>query len=428
MIDFLKNRKVQIAAQAVVITGLVGGTGAVVSMNKPVTLDVNGQSEEVRTFGGTVGDVLDSRDLDIEKRDQIKPGVDKKISRDMTITVNTAKELSLSVDGKKSDEWTNANTVGQALADLGVDAKGADLSTEPNQKLKEEGNDIDVTTAKDLTIVADGKDHKVSAAAGTAKEALGETKLKLDKDDFLSVPLSSKVSDGQVLTVNRVKNDMVTEKEAIKAKVEKKKSDSLYQGETKVEAKGKDGQKEISYKVKTVNGEQVKKEKKDEKVLSEPKAKVIIEGTKTKEAPAKDPGGSDNGTGGSDDKSTGGSDKGDKSTGGGSDKGSGGSGSDDKSTGGGSGSSGGDMSTQEIKNMLGGPGSKWYQVAKCESNFNPRAVNQSNRAHFGLFQFKIATWQSMGGSGNPIDASPQEQFDRAKKLKAAAGWGQWACA
>ncbi|MDN5792534.1 MAG: ubiquitin-like domain-containing protein, partial [Brevibacterium aurantiacum] len=60
MIDFLKNRKVQIAAQAVVITGLVGGTGAVVTMNKPVTLDVNGQSEEVRTFGGTVGDVLDS--------------------------------------------------------------------------------------------------------------------------------------------------------------------------------------------------------------------------------------------------------------------------------------------------------------------------------------------------------------------------------
>ena len=86
------------------------------------------------------------------------------------------------------------------------------------------------------------------------------------------------------------------------------------------------------------------------------------------------------------------------------------------------------MSTAEIKAMLGGPGSKWYQVAKCESNFNPRAVNQSNRAHFGLFQFKLATWQSMGGSGNPIDASPREQFERAKKLQAQEGWGQWACA
>ncbi|PCC50322.1 G5 domain-containing protein [Brevibacterium aurantiacum] len=417
MIDFLKNRKVQIAAQAVVITGLVGGTGAVVTMNKPVTLDVNGQSEEVRTFGGTVGDVLDSRDLDIEKRDQIKPGVDKKISRDMTITVNTAKEVSLSVDGKKSDETTHANTVGQALADLGVDAKNADLSAKPNQKLKDEGNEIDVTTAKDLTIVADGKDHKVSAAAGTAKEALGETKLKLDKDDFLSVPLSSKVSDGQVLTVNRVKNDTVKEKQAIEAKTETKKSDDLYVGETKVEEEGKDGQKQVSYKVKTVNGNEVKKEKKDEKVLSEPKAKVVIQGTKKKEAPAEKPDDSDNGS--------------DAGTGdGGSDNGSGGSDDGDNSTGGGSGSGGGggDMSTQEIKDMLGGPGSKWYQVAKCESEFNPRAVNKSNNAHFGLFQFKIATWQSMGGSGNPIDASPQEQFDRAKKLQAAAGWGQWACA
>lgn len=419
MIDFLKNRKVQIAAQAVVITGLVGGTGAVVTMNKPVTLDVNGQSEEVRTFGGTVGDVLDSRDLDIEKRDKVKPGVDKKISRDMTITVNTAKKLSLSVDGKESDEWTNANTVGQALADLGVDAKGADLNAKPNQKLKEQGNDIDVTTAKDITIVADGKDHKVSAAAETAKEALGETKLKLDKDDFMSVPLSSKVSDGQVLTVNRVKNDTVKEKEAIKAKTETKKSDSLYQGETKVEEEGKDGQKQVSYKVKTVNGEQVKKEKKDEKVLSEPKAKVVIEGTKKKEAPeapAEKPDDSDNGS--------------DAGTGdGGSDDGSGGSDDGDKSTGGGgSGSGGGDMSTQEIKDMLGGPGSKWYQVAKCESEFNPKAVNQSNHAHFGLFQFKLQTWQNMGGSGNPVDASPQEQFDRAKKLQREAGWSQWACA
>ena len=413
MIDFLKNRKVQIAAQAVVITGLVGGTGAVVTMNKPVTLDVNGQAEEIRTFGGTVGDILDSHDIDLDKRDKVKPGVDTKVDRDMTVTVNTAKKVSLSVDGKESDEWTNANTVGQALADLGVDAKGADLNTKANQRLKEKGNDIDVTTSKDLTVVADGKDHKVSAAVGTAKEALKDTGVKLDKDDFLSVPMSAEVSDGQVLTVNRVKNDTVKDKQPIKADVETKKSDSLYEGETKVETEGKDGEKQVTYKVKTINGEEVKKEKKDEKVLSEPKTKVVIQGTKKKEEPA-DTGGSDSGDSGDSGSGDSGDSGGDSSTGGGS--------------GGGSGSGGGDMSTAEIKAMLGGPGSKWYQVAECESNFNPRAVNQSNNAHFGLFQFKLQTWQNMGGSGNPIDASPQEQFDRAKKLQAEAGWSQWACA
>ena len=411
MIDFLKNRKVQIAAQAVVITGLVGGTGAVVTMNKPVTLEVNGQAEEIRTFGGTVGDILDSHEIDVDKRDQVKPGVGTKVDRDMTITVNTAKKVALSVDGKETNEWTNANTVGQALADLGVDAKGADLNAKASQRLKEEGNDIDVTTSKDLTVVADGKDHKVSAAVGTAKEALKDTGVKLDKDDFLSVPMSAEVSDGQVLTVNRVKNDTVKDKQAIKAKVETKKSDSLYEGETKVETEGKDGEKQVTYKVKTINGEEVKKEKKDEKVLSEPKTKVVIQGTKKKEEPA-DTGGSDSGDSGDSGSGDSGDSGGDSSTG----------------SGGGSGSGGGDMSTAEIKAMLGGPGSKWYQIAECESNFNPRAVNQSNNAHFGMFQFKLQTWQNMGGSGNPIDASPQEQFDRAKKLQAEAGWSQWACA
>ena len=413
MIDFLKNRKVQIAAQAVVITGLVGGTGAVVTMNKPVTLEVNGQAEEIRTFGGTVGDILDSHEIDVDKRDQVKPGVGTKVDRDMTITVNTAKKVALSVDGKETNEWTNANTVGQALADLGVDAKGADLNAKASQRLKDKGNDIEVTTAKNLTVVADGKDHKVSAAVGTAKEALKDTGVKLDKDDFLSVPMSAEVSDGQVLTVNRVKNDTVKDKQPIKAEVETKKSDSLYEGETKVETEGKDGEKQVTYKVKTINGEEVKKEKKDEKVLSEPKTKVVIQGTKKKEEPA-DTGGSDSGDSGDSGSGDSGDSGGDSSTGGGS--------------GGGSGSGGGDMSTAEIKAMLGGPGSKWYQIAECESNFNPRAVNQSNNAHFGLFQFKLQTWQNMGGSGNPIDASPQEQFDRAKKLQAQEGWGQWACA
>ncbi|MFT9771375.1 ubiquitin-like domain-containing protein [Brevibacterium casei] len=408
MIDFLKNRKVQIAAQAVVITGLVGGTGAVLTMNKPVTLEVNGKAEEIRTFGGTVGEILDSQNIELEKRDEVKPGVNTKIDRDMTVTVNTAKDVALTVDGKKTDEWTNANTVGQALADLGVEAKDAELSAEATDKLKVDGEtSIDVTTAKALTVVADGKDHKVTAPVDTAGAALKEADIKLDKDDYLSVPMSASVTDGQVLTVNRVENKTVKEKQDIEPKVEKKKSDSLFVGETKVEEKGKAGQKEVEYQVKIVNGEEVEKEKKGEKVLSEPKAKVVVEGTKKKEKPSSNDSGSGSGSG-SDDSGSG--------SGGGSDDG------------GSSSGGGGSMTTEEIKAMLGGPGSKWYQVAKCESNFNPRAVNKQNNAHFGLFQFKLATWRSVGGSGNPIDASPREQFDRAKKLQAKAGWKQWACA
>ncbi len=67
----------------------------------------------------------------------------------------------------------------------------------------------------------------------------------------------------------------------------------------------------------------------------------------------------------------------------------------------------------------------WAALAECESGGNPRAV--SANGHYGLYQFSLATWQSVGGSGNPIDASPDEQTYRAQLLYNRAGAGQWSC-
>jgi hypothetical protein len=68
----------------------------------------------------------------------------------------------------------------------------------------------------------------------------------------------------------------------------------------------------------------------------------------------------------------------------------------------------------------------WACIAQHESGGNPRAVNPAG--YYGLFQFSLSTWAAVGGRGNPIDASPQEQFMRAQMLQARAGWGQWSTA
>lgn len=65
------------------------------------------------------------------------------------------------------------------------------------------------------------------------------------------------------------------------------------------------------------------------------------------------------------------------------------------------------------------------RIAQCESGGNPRAVNPSG--YYGLYQFSIPTWQSVGGTGLPSEASVEEQTMRAKMLQAKAGWGQWSC-
>ena len=66
----------------------------------------------------------------------------------------------------------------------------------------------------------------------------------------------------------------------------------------------------------------------------------------------------------------------------------------------------------------------WPALAHCESTGNPRAVDPSG-TYFGLYQFDLSTWASVGGVGNPVAASPTEQTYRAELLYARAGDAPW---
>lgn len=56
----------------------------------------------------------------------------------------------------------------------------------------------------------------------------------------------------------------------------------------------------------------------------------------------------------------------------------------------------------------------WESLAECESNGNWQ-INTGNGFYGGL-QFMLATWQTVGGSGYPHQASKQEQIYRAELL------------
>jgi uncharacterized protein YabE (DUF348 family) len=77
------------------------------------------------------------------------------------------------------------------------------------------------------------------------------------------------------------------------------------------------------------------------------------------------------------------------------------------------------------RSVAGVDGLNWAALARCESGGNPRAVNAAG--YYGLYQFSAATWRSVGGTGLPSDAPPDEQLQRAKLLYLRSGAGQWGC-
>ncbi len=62
-------------------------------------------------------------------------------------------------------------------------------------------------------------------------------------------------------------------------------------------------------------------------------------------------------------------------------------------------------------------------IAACESGGNPST--DTGNGFYGKYQFTQATWQAVGGTGNPAAAPEAEQDRRAAQLYAQAGPSQW---
>ena len=78
---------------------------------------------------------------------------------------------------------------------------------------------------------------------------------------------------------------------------------------------------------------------------------------------------------------------------------------------------------REPWSVPGADGLNWAALAGCESGGNPHAVNPAG--YYGLYQFNVATWRSVGGSGMPHQSSAGEQTYRAKLLYASRGRSPW---
>jgi hypothetical protein len=72
-------------------------------------------------------------------------------------------------------------------------------------------------------------------------------------------------------------------------------------------------------------------------------------------------------------------------------------------------------------------GDVWAALRQCESGGN--YSDNTGNGYYGAYQFSLSTWQGLGLSGLPSDASPAAQDQAAHALQVRSGWGQWpACA
>jgi len=343
--------------------GLVGGCAAYFLAQKTVTLTIDGQSRTVHTYADTTGEVLADEGVRPAAHDVLLPRPGTHVGDGDRIVLNRARPLALTVDGVRTDVYTTATSVDAALEQLGYRGQGLVLSANRSERVPLRGMDLEIATPKSVTLVADGQSRVVSTTATTAGDLLAEQGVTLSPTDRTSVAATQPLTDAMTLTVTRVQVSEVTETQPIPFTTTETDDPDSVVGTRTVTTKGVAGQQRVTYRVTVTDGVETGREQIGSTVAKAPVVEQVAVGTRPKPV--------------------------------------------------------------EDTPAATADGLNWAALARCESGGNPQAVNPAG--YYGLYQFSLSTWRSVGGSGNPTDASAAEQTARAQALYARGGAGQWGC-
>jgi Transglycosylase-like domain len=91
------------------------------------------------------------------------------------------------------------------------------------------------------------------------------------------------------------------------------------------------------------------------------------------------------------------------------------------------GNTGGSGVTGQISAVFGRYANQALNVARCESGFNPNAVNRSSGAA-GVFQFLASTWRTTAyAGGSPFNASANIHAAYQVFARDGYSWREWTC-
>ncbi len=249
------RKSIIVAVGATAAFAVAGGSVAYASKSKTVSLSVDGKVQKVHTFGSTVADALKAQKIQVGDHDVVAPSADSKLKDGQEIAVQYGRQLTVTADGTKKIFWTTADSVNEALADLGLRFDGAMLSTSRSAPIGRQGLDLVVRTPKTVQIVRQGKVATIKSLASTVGEALTGAKIAWDRDDRISPAPATALRAG----VNRIayaKVDLrkVTKTESVAFGTDETKSATLLEGTKKTTAAGKAGQKSVTYLYTYVDG------------------------------------------------------------------------------------------------------------------------------------------------------------------------------
>lgn len=250
-----------------------------------VSVFVDGKKRSVPVSAKTVGEAVAQLGIKLDQGDVTEPSLDSPLDQPVFyINVYRGVPAVVEDEGKQIQVVTGYRSAREIAAAAGTKLypeDRAELSQVDdfiaNRSL---GNKVVVHRAKPVQVIVAGKTYNCRTFKNTVGELLAERGIEYNPKDIMNVKSETKLEKGQRIILTKITQNVVAATEEIAPPVQIVLDPNKLSGQESVEKAGQPGTKQVSYLVSTKDGVESERKILEEKVIKEPVARVVVRGAK----------------------------------------------------------------------------------------------------------------------------------------------------
>ncbi len=278
----------RLLAALTVLCLAVAGAGVVYAASSYVEVVVEDEVLAIRTLAEDVAAVLDRLDIEVAGPDRVQPPPETRIVDGLVIMVERARTVEVQVDERPPRTVTAVvATVDEALRAAGLGHlldREARIEPRPGAAILD-GDRIVIELPTAVRLVADGREHRFETYADTVAGAIEDAEVAVGEHDRVEPPPHRPLTAGATLTIERVEIVERVVEVTIEHGEERRETDELTAGDTRVVTEGEDGLRRETWAVTLVDGEETDRELVGEETVRVPTDRVVLVGTRPEPEP-----------------------------------------------------------------------------------------------------------------------------------------------
>ena len=251
---------IPVVAAGATALAVAGTTFGYASLDKAVTLSLDGQTTQVSTTAGTVGALLESKGIEVNSHDVVAPSADDQGRRRHAGCgpVRPPGDLHRRRRNRRPSGPPRPRSTRRSTHSS-IDLAGAELSTSRSSASAGRAWPSPSPRQKKIIIVDAGKKRAITTTGQTVADALAAAKITVDNNDKLSASPTARLVDGTKFTLHPGRCELQDQEDQGRLQHRAQGVEQAEHGVTKVDTAGVSGVRTVTYEIVRHNGKIVKR-------------------------------------------------------------------------------------------------------------------------------------------------------------------------